>query len=80
VAILLHGYSYCDPFLQEVSLRMTISTICAALEFLGGERDEAPKFLTGRLGRFARYIVWIFAIVLVYTFSGQASKFIYIDF
>jgi hypothetical protein len=57
-----------------------LSTFRATLEFLGGERDDAPSFLTGRFGWLARCTVWVLALVLIYAFSGQSSKFIYIDF
>ena len=52
----------------------------ATLEYLGGERDQAPALLEGRLGVAARCAVWALAILLIYAFSGQSSKFIYIDF
>jgi hypothetical protein len=57
-----------------------LSTLRATLEYLGGERDDAPPFLTGRLAWMARCTAWVLALVLIYAFSGQSSKFIYIDF
>jgi hypothetical protein len=57
-----------------------LSTLCATLEYLGGERDDAPGLLAGRFGVVARCTVWVLAIVLIYAFCGQSSKFIYIDF
>jgi hypothetical protein len=57
-----------------------LSTLCASLEYLAGERDDAPPFLAGRLGAVVRCAVWIAAILLIYAFCGQSSKFIYIDF
>jgi hypothetical protein len=57
-----------------------LSVFRATLEFLGGERDDAPRLLAGRLGTVARCAVWALAIVLIYFFCGQSSKFIYIDF
>lgn len=59
---------------------MTLSTIRAALEYIGGECDVAPAFLPGRSLWIIRCTVWIVAILLIYAFSGQTSKFIYIDF
>ena len=59
---------------------MTISAFQNALEYLAGERDDAPLFLTGRFGLFVRSSALVLAILLIYAFSGQASKFIYIDF
>lgn len=57
-----------------------LSTFRALLEYLGGQRDDAPAFLQGTLCWVARCAVWALAIALVYAFSGQSSKFIYIDF
>jgi hypothetical protein len=56
------------------------STFRATLEYLCGECDDAPSFLDGRFGAVARCAVWALAIVLIYAFCGQSSKFIYIDF
>jgi hypothetical protein len=57
-----------------------LSVFRATFEYLGGERDDAPPLLASRLGWVARCAVWALAIVLIYAFSGQSSKFIYIDF
>jgi hypothetical protein len=57
-----------------------LSNFRATLEYLGGERDDAPQLLAGRFGGLARCAVWVLAIVLIYAFCGQSSKFIYIDF
>ena len=59
---------------------MMISNFRATLEYLGGERDEAPRLLAGRFEWAARCVVWVLAILLIYAFCGQSSKFIYIDF
>jgi len=59
---------------------MTFTRLRATLEFLGGERDDAPLLLSGKYAWVARCAVWMLAIVLIYFFSGQSSKFIYIDF
>jgi hypothetical protein len=51
------------------------------LEFLGGETDVVPvAFLNHRRRWILRTITWCVAIVLIYAFCGQSSKFIYIDF
>jgi hypothetical protein len=55
------------------------------VEYLAGERDleqvqDAPKFLTGQNEWIIRCAVWAVAVLLIYAFSGQTSKFIYIDF
>ena len=53
----------------------------AGIEYLCGERDDAPTLLASRWWTLlARCAVWAVAIVLIYAFSGQSSKFIYIDF
>ena len=55
----------------------------AGIEYLCGERDDAPALFASRWGIWtllARCAVWTLAIVLIYAFSGQSSKFIYIDF
>lgn len=57
-----------------------MNSLRSTLEFLGGSRDDAPEWLSGRRGLIARCCVWMAAIALIYTFCGQASKFIYIDF
>jgi hypothetical protein len=57
-----------------------LSTFRTTLEYLGGERDDVPSLLTGRAGVVARCAVWALAILLIYAFCGQSSKFIYIDF
>lgn len=59
---------------------MKLEMLRSSLEFLTGSRDEAPALLTGRCSAALRCCVWIAAIVLIYAFCGQSSKFIYIDF
>ena len=58
----------------------TLNWLKQVLDYLGGAADspaDSPKFLTGPifLG-----IWWGALIVIVVLFSGQTSKFIYIDF
>jgi hypothetical protein len=59
---------------------MTFAAFRATLEYLGGERDDSPRFLAGRMGIAVRCAAWAAAIILIYAFCGQSSKFIYIDF
>jgi len=80
MAILLHGFAYCYAVLQEAPFLLTLTTLRATFEYLGGERDDPPSFLAGRFLTAARCAVWVLAIVLIYAFCGQSSKFIYIDF
>jgi hypothetical protein len=59
----------------------TLMWLKQMLDYLGGAADEppvdSPKFLTGPifLG-----LWWGALIIMVVLFSGQTSKFIYIDF
>jgi hypothetical protein len=57
-----------------------LSTFRATLEYLGGSRDQAPPLLTGRLNWVVRCASWALAMILIWAFCGQSSKFIYIDF
>ena len=55
------------------------------IEYLAGEREitslhNPPSFLAGRHEWMLRTLLWICAVVLIYAFCGQSSKFIYIDF
>ena len=61
---------------------MTIAEwIKDALEYLAGERDDAPPGFPVTLGMWWFWAAWWAAMVIVvYVFSGQSSKFIYIDF
>jgi len=52
----------------------------AGIEYLCGENDVAPSILKGPWVWVARCAVWAAAILLIYAFCGQSSKFIYIDF
>lgn len=57
-----------------------LANLRSTLEYLGGSRDRAPAFLHGRLDTVVRCAIWIAAILLIYAFCGQSSRFIYIDF
>jgi hypothetical protein len=69
-----------EACLAEAWSRLMLSIFRATLEYLGGERDDAPPLLAGRLGWAARCAMWALAILAICAFSGQTSKFIYIDF
>ena len=59
----------------------TLEWIKQAVEYLGGERDEPPPGLPVSLGNWFFWAIWWGALALViFVFSGQSSKFIYIDF
>jgi hypothetical protein len=52
-----------------------------AIEYLGGEIDEPPAGFPISLGNWAFWAIWWGALaLLIFVFSGQSSKFIYIDF
>lgn len=59
---------------------MMWTTLRLGIEFLAGERDESPVWLQSICGWALRCCLWAATIVLIYAFSGQSSKFIYIDF
>ena len=52
-----------------------------ALEYLGGSQDAPPPGFPVQLSNWFFWGLWWAALTLaVYIFSGQSSKFIYIDF
>lgn len=52
-----------------------------ALEYLGGAQDAPPPGVPLPLSNWLFWGLWWAALTLVvYVFSGQSSKFIYIDF
>jgi hypothetical protein len=54
--------------------------LAAALEVFGGARP-LPAALAGRTSvAVLRGCVWLGLLLLVWAFSGRATKFIYIDF
>ena len=51
------------------------------LEYLGGERDDAPPGFPVLLSNWWFWGLWWGVLsVLIFLFCGQSSKFIYIDF
>ena len=51
------------------------------LEYLAGEKDAPPTGFTVGLSNFLFWGVWWgILVVIMFIFSGQSSKFIYIDF
>jgi hypothetical protein len=52
-----------------------------ALEYLGGEQDDPPPGYPAAFGNWWFWALWWGALSTgIYIFSGQSSKFIYIDF
>jgi hypothetical protein len=50
-------------------------------EYLAAERDQAPAGFPITLGNWLFWGLWWAALaILIFVFSGQSSKFIYIDF
>lgn len=59
----------------------TLEWLEQAFEYLGGERDEPPDGFPVSLANWAFWAIWWGVLALViFVFSGQSSKFIYIDF
>ena len=58
-----------------------LNRIRELLEYLGGVSDEAPDYTPNFLrGPLWWGLWWALLILIVLSFSGQTSKFIYIDF
>jgi hypothetical protein len=52
-----------------------------ALDYVGGAQDEPPPGFRMELSHWWFWALWWAALALaIYVFSGQSSKFIYIDF
>jgi hypothetical protein len=52
-----------------------------AFEYLSGERDQAPPGFPIAISNWVFWGLWWGALaVVIFLFSGQSSKFIYIDF
>lgn len=59
----------------------TLEWIKQVLEYVGGARDEPPPGFHIALGNWWFWAIWWGIMALaIYVFSGQSSKFIYIDF
>jgi len=59
----------------------TFDWIKHALDYIGGAQDQPPPGFPITLGYWWFWAVWWGAMALaIYVFSGQSSKFIYIDF
>ena len=60
---------------------MSLSYIQRILEYLGGEIDEPPAgFPVAPFHSLFWGVWWCILVAIIYIFSGQSSKFIYIDF
>jgi hypothetical protein len=58
-----------------------LSYLQLVLEYLGGEIDSPPEGFPAPLSNFLFWGLWWCTLVgVIYIFSGQSSKFIYIDF
>jgi len=52
-----------------------------AFDYMGGVQDDPPPGFPIRVGHWWFWAIWWAALALaIYVFSGQSSKFIYIDF
>jgi hypothetical protein len=54
--------------------------VIEALEYLGGARDVSPDGHTPALHSRFWGIWWFLMVIVILYFSGQSTKFIYIDF
>ena len=55
--------------------------IKAAAEYLAGEQDEPPRGFSVTAGNWLFWGLWWAALaIVIFVFSGQSSKFIYLDF
>jgi hypothetical protein len=50
------------------------------VEYLAGQCDDVPPSLANVPPWIYRSLVWMLALLLIYFFCGQSTKFIYIDF
>jgi hypothetical protein len=50
------------------------------LEYLNGAQDQPPSHFPLRHAWWLLAVWWLFLLLLIASFSGQSSKFIYIDF
>jgi len=57
-----------------------LNWLTGLLEFLGGARDDPPPGFPAACSPLFWGIWWGVVSLLIYVFSGQSSKFIYIDF
>jgi hypothetical protein len=59
----------------------TLDWIKQAFDYVGGALDQPPPGFPIKLGHWWFWACWWGAMALaIYVFSGQSSKFIYIDF
>jgi hypothetical protein len=59
----------------------TLEWLKQALEYIAGEQDEPPPGYPAALRAWWFWGLWWGALsTVIYIFSGQSSKFIYIDF
>ena len=66
---------------NTVTAVTTLEWIKQALEYVGGAQDEPPPGFRVALANWWFWAIWWAAMALaIYVFSGQSSKFIYIDF
>lgn len=64
----------------ENATRLTFTRIRAWSDYLSGTTDESPDDRKVPISSPLWGVWWGVLIVIIYIFSGQSSKFIYIDF
>ncbi len=57
-----------------------LRTLIVLVEYLFGQSDESPMVWPHRWDWLWTGVLWAFLGSLIWVFSGQQSKFIYIDF
>jgi hypothetical protein len=57
-----------------------MSNLIHWLEYLNGAKDQPPPHFPTRHAWWLLAIWWLFLLLLIAAFSGQSSRFIYIDF
>ena len=69
------------PLVDSLTMSQFLKNVKAVLEYAGGVIAEPPfPAVAGMKGSLWWGLWWAILIVLIVTFSGQTSKFIYIDF
>ena len=85
VGIFLHGYPhgvilFPAPYLGMIAMTYLL-WLQRLLEYLAGEVDSPPEGFSIRLSNILFWgLLWGVLAAIIYVFSGQSSKFIYIDF
>jgi hypothetical protein len=85
VGIFLHGYPYGGILFSAADSRLNTMAqllwVQHVLEYMAGEIDSPPDGFPVLLTNILFWgLWWAVLVAIIYIFSGQSSKFIYIDF